>query len=54
LLAAAGALQALYAHLMAAGSSRGWEGTLYPFPDFVRMIGFERVWAFERTHPEEG
>ncbi|HYG84817.1 MAG TPA: isocitrate lyase/PEP mutase family protein [Azospirillum sp.] len=54
LLAAAGVLQELYAHLKATGSSRGWGGTLYPFPDFVRMIGFERVWAFERTHPEEG
>ncbi|WP_431858559.1 isocitrate lyase/PEP mutase family protein [Azospirillum sp.] len=53
LLAAAGALQALYAHIKAAGSSRDWDGTLYPFPDFVRMIGFERVWAFERAHPEE-
>lgn len=54
LLAAAEALQALYAHLKATGSSNGWEGALYPFPDFVRMIGFERVWAFEHTHPEEG
>lgn len=53
LLAAAGALQALYGHLKATGSSRDWEGPLYPFPDFVRMIGFERVWAFERDHPEE-
>ncbi|PWC44355.1 isocitrate lyase/PEP mutase family protein [Azospirillum sp. TSO22-1] len=53
LLAAAGTLRALYAHLKATGSSRDWDGALYPFTDFVRMIGFERVWAFERSHPEE-
>jgi len=54
LLAAAGALQGLYAHLKTTGSSQGWGGTLYAFPDFVRMIGFERVWAFERSHREDG
>ena len=53
LLAAASALQSVYAHLKSTGSTLNWDGELCPFSDFVRMIGFERVWAFERAHAEE-
>ena len=53
LLAAASTLQAVFAHLKSTGSTRNWDGQLYPFTDFVRMIGFERVWAFERAHAED-
>jgi hypothetical protein len=24
----------------------------YPFNDFSKLMGFERVWAFERAHAE--
>ena len=27
---------------------------MYPFNDFSRLMGFERVWAFEREHSELG
>jgi 2-methylisocitrate lyase-like PEP mutase family enzyme len=53
LLAAASALQSVYAHLKSTGSTLNWDGELCQFSDFVRMIGFERVWAFERAHAEE-
>lgn len=45
-LAAAAALQRVYAHLRAAGTSTGGPG-LYPFPEMNRLMGFERVHAFE-------
>jgi 2,3-dimethylmalate lyase len=53
LLAAAGALESVYAHLLSTGSTRGWDGRLAAFSDFVQMIGFERVWEFERANAEE-
>jgi 2-methylisocitrate lyase-like PEP mutase family enzyme len=53
LLAAAGALQSVYEHLRSTGSTKGWDGRLSDFSDFVRMIGFERVWEFEKSHAEE-
>jgi 2-methylisocitrate lyase-like PEP mutase family enzyme len=51
-LAAAAALRSVYDEILASGSSKGWPGDLYPFGDFTRLMGFERVWAFEREHPE--
>ena len=51
-LAAAAALRSVYDEILANGSSRDWPGELYPFGDFTRLMGFERVWAFEREHPE--
>ncbi|GAU86900.1 oxaloacetate decarboxylase [Bosea sp. BIWAKO-01] len=53
LLAAASTLQLVFAHLKSTGSTRDWDGHLYPFTEFVRMIGFERVWAFERANAED-
>lgn len=52
LLAAAGALKSVYAHIQRTGSTLGWDGELCSFSEFVRMIGFERVWAFERENAE--
>jgi 2,3-dimethylmalate lyase len=51
-LAAAAALRSVYDEILAKGSSRDWPGELYSFGDFTRLMGFERVWAFEREHPE--
>lgn len=48
LLAAAQALQATYAAIKAAGSSAGLAQPLYPFADFTRLMGFPRVWDFEK------
>jgi 2-methylisocitrate lyase-like PEP mutase family enzyme len=53
-LAAAAALQSAYSEIRDSGSSRGWSGALYPFDRFTRLMGFERVWAVERAHAEDG
>lgn len=51
-LAAGAALRAVYGKLLADGSTAGYEGDLYSFADFTRLMGFERVWDFERRHGE--
>jgi 2-methylisocitrate lyase-like PEP mutase family enzyme len=52
LLAASAALSSVYAHLKAEGTTLGWPGELTAFSDFVSMIGFERIWDFERRNAE--
>lgn len=52
LLASAAALHAVYGELKCVGSTNAFTGALYPFNDFTKLIGFERVWAFEREHAE--
>jgi 2-methylisocitrate lyase-like PEP mutase family enzyme len=51
-LAAGAALRSVYGEILSKGSSKSWTGELYPFDDFSRLMGFERVWAFEREHSE--
>lgn len=51
-LAAGAALRSVYGEIRSSGSSKAWAGELYPFNDFSRLMGFERVWAFEREHAE--
>jgi 2-methylisocitrate lyase-like PEP mutase family enzyme len=51
-LAAGAALRSVYGEIRSNGSSKAWAGELYPFNDFSRLMGFERVWAFEREHAE--
>ena len=51
-LAAGAALRSVYGEIRSNGSSKAWSGELYPFNDFSRLMGFERVWAFEREHVE--
>ncbi|MDW7556270.1 carboxyvinyl-carboxyphosphonate phosphorylmutase (plasmid) [Azospirillum brasilense] len=51
-LAMAAALRSAYGEILAKGSSAEYRGELYPFPDFTRLMGFERVWEFEKRHPE--
>ena len=48
LLAAAAALQATYAALKASGSSADLAQPLYPFADFTKLMGFPRIWDFEK------
>ncbi|MET0868142.1 MAG: isocitrate lyase/PEP mutase family protein [Pseudorhodoplanes sp.] len=52
LLAMAAALQSVYGEIRNAGSTKGWSGQFYPFDDFSRLMGFERVWEFERRNAE--
>lgn len=51
-LAMGAALRSVYGEIRAKGSSKDWKGELYAFDDFSRLMGFERVWAFERDHAE--
>ncbi len=49
-LAAAAALRAVYGAIEAEGSTKDTDVPLYPFPEFSKLMGFERVWDFERRH----
>jgi 2-methylisocitrate lyase-like PEP mutase family enzyme len=52
LLAAAKALERVYAALKETGSSDTLQADLYPFDRFCRLAGFEHVWDFEKRWPE--
>jgi 2-methylisocitrate lyase-like PEP mutase family enzyme len=51
-LATAQALTAVYATLRERGSSKGAGLDLFPFAEMNRLMGFERVWAFDREHAD--
>jgi 2-methylisocitrate lyase-like PEP mutase family enzyme len=51
-LAAGAAMRSVYGEIKTNGSTVGWNGELYAFNDFSKLMGFERVWAFERAHAE--
>ena len=51
-LAAGAAMASVYSHMKQTGSSKSWQGELYPFEAFSRLMGFERIWAFERAHAD--
>ncbi len=51
-LAAAAALQSVYQTLRRDGSGEAIDVPLYPFPEFSKLMGFEDIWEFERTHIE--
>jgi 2-methylisocitrate lyase-like PEP mutase family enzyme len=52
LLAMAQALNSVYEELRHSGSSKDWSGRFYPFDGFTRLMGFERIWEFEKAHVE--
>ena len=47
-LAAGKAVESVYMHLKETGSSPGLETPLYDFTRFSKMMGFDKVWAFEK------
>lgn len=51
-LAAGAALRSIYGEIRSNGSSKSWAGEMYSFNDFSRLMGFERIWTFEREHLE--
>ncbi len=51
-LAVGAALESVYRHLERTGSSADLQTPLYNFQDFSKLLGFERVWEFERTWHE--
>jgi 2-methylisocitrate lyase-like PEP mutase family enzyme len=52
-LAMGAALRSVYGEIRRSGSSKDWAGELYPFAEFSRLMGFERVWDFERRHAKD-
>jgi 2-methylisocitrate lyase-like PEP mutase family enzyme len=53
LLAAASAMKAVYAQLLATGSSIQMPVPLMPFADITKLMGFEEVWAFDKKYAED-
>ena len=51
-LAMGAALRCVYGEILEKGSTKEWKGELYPFNEFTKLMGFERVWEFERRHAE--
>lgn len=51
-LAIGKALQDVYGTLLETGSTTTLGNVLYSFEDFNKMIGFERVWDFDKTHAD--
>ena len=51
-LSAAEALSRAYGALRAQGSSKGAGLERFPFADMNTLMGFERVWEFDRSHAE--
>jgi 2,3-dimethylmalate lyase len=52
LLAMAEALRSVYGQIEQTGSTKDWNGGLYPFGDFTKLMGFEKIWEFDRAHAE--
>jgi 2,3-dimethylmalate lyase len=51
-LAAAAALRSVYETLRRDGSDVAHTVPLFPFSEFSKLMGFEEIWDFERTHAE--
>jgi len=51
-LAMAAALASVFGELRAQGSIKNWPGAFYGFDAFSRLMGFERVWDFDRRNAE--
>jgi 2-methylisocitrate lyase-like PEP mutase family enzyme len=51
-LAAGAAMRSVYQQIRSTGSSKSWTGDMYAFDEFCRLMGFERIWQFEREHTE--
>jgi len=52
LLATTAALHAVFATILKDGSTKDFAGALHSFDDLARLMGFERVWAFDKAHAE--
>jgi len=52
MLAAGAALRSVYGEIRSEGSTKSWKGEMYPFNEFSQLMGFERIWEFERDHAE--
>jgi 2-methylisocitrate lyase-like PEP mutase family enzyme len=51
-LAMGAALRSVYGEILKNGSTAQWNGELDSFDKFSRMMGFERIWQFDKDHAE--
>lgn len=51
-LAMGAVLRSVYGEILAKGSTAQWNGQLESFDRFSRMMGFERIWDFDKKHAE--
>jgi 2-methylisocitrate lyase-like PEP mutase family enzyme len=51
-MAAAAAYESIYGTLKATGATLEATAPMLPFSEMNRLVGFERVWDFEKAHPE--
>jgi 2-methylisocitrate lyase-like PEP mutase family enzyme len=51
-LAAGEALRHVYGAILNQGSTDAYDGALYPFGDFAKLMGFEAVWDFDKRHAD--
>ena len=52
LLAMGAVLESVFGELRDKGSTKDWNGKFYGFDAFSQLMGFERVWDFERRHAD--
>ena len=52
-LAVGAALNNVYGHLLKRGSTSDFNGELHDFNGFNKLMGFERVWAFDKANAED-
>lgn len=51
-LSAAAAYKGIYETLKSSGATLGATTPMMSFSDMNQLVGFDRVWAFEKAHPE--
>lgn len=52
LLAMGAALRSVYGEILAKGSTANWPGEMDTLDRMARLMGFERVWAFDKENAE--
>ena len=52
-LAVGAALRKVYGHLLERGSTSDFKGELHDFNAFNKLMGFERVWEFDKANAED-
>jgi 2-methylisocitrate lyase-like PEP mutase family enzyme len=51
-LAVGAALRSVYQTILTEGSTDAYQGELYDFTDFAKLMGFQEVWDFDKKHAD--
>jgi hypothetical protein len=46
------ALRSVYQTILTEGSTDAYQGELYDFTDFAKLMGFQEVWDFDKKHAD--